>query len=68
MPKASTSSIPSNDDLAPGVRAAGTRGRIGCGSQEIRVSDNSHKPAFRALIERLAAQPYVARTESLRFE
>ena len=46
----------------------GSRGRIGCGEGEALVLGNTHQPGFRAILESLAALPYVARIVEAHFE
>jgi hypothetical protein len=46
----------------------GSPGRIGCGEGETLVLGNTHQPGFRAILESLAALPYVARIVEAHFE
>jgi hypothetical protein len=46
----------------------GSRGRIGCAAGETLVLGNTHQPGFRAILESLAALPYVARIVEAHFE
>ncbi len=46
----------------------GSRGRIGCGEGETLVLGSTHQPDFRAILESLAALPYVTRIVEAHFE
>jgi hypothetical protein len=46
----------------------GSRGRIGCSSGQILVLGYTHQPAYRHVLERLAALPYVERIIETHFE
>jgi hypothetical protein len=68
--------IPAGEGFAAEVRAIddsarfhpGSRGRIGCGSDEVLVLGNTHRPDFAFVLQRLAELPYVARIERAWFE
>lgn len=68
--------IPSGERHAAEVRAIdataeflrGSRGRIGCSSGEVLVLGNTHQRGYRAVLERLAALPYVGRIQESHFE
>jgi hypothetical protein len=46
----------------------GSPGRIGCGAGETLVLGSTHQPGFRAILEALAALPYVSRIIEAHFE
>ncbi len=46
----------------------GSRGRIGCGPDQVLVLGNTHQPGFEQVLQRLAALPYVARIQQAWFE
>jgi hypothetical protein len=68
--------IPNDSNAAAEVRAidpsarimAGSRGRIGCMSEQLLVLGNTHQPGFRRVLHRLAELPYVQRIEQAFFE
>ena len=41
--------------------ASPSRGRIGCGEEERLMIGSTHQPGWRAVLERLAALPFVTR-------
>ncbi len=46
----------------------GSRGRIGCGSDQVLVLGNTHQPDHRQILQRLAGLPYVVRIAEALFE
>jgi hypothetical protein len=68
--------IPGGEGFAAEVRAIdttarlhpGSRGRIGCGPDEVLVIGNTHRPDFAFVLQRLAELPYVERIERAWFE
>jgi hypothetical protein len=68
--------IPRGEDYVVAVRAIDvtaqffdrSRGRIGCGPQQILVIGHTHRPDFAAVLRRLAELPYVERIEQAYFE
>jgi hypothetical protein len=68
--------IPAGEGFAAEVRAIdasaaffeGSRGRIGCGPDQVLVIGNTHRPDFAFVLQRLSELPYVARIEQAHFE
>ncbi len=68
--------IPNDADAESEVRAidpsarvmSESRGRIGCTADQRLVLGNTHQPAFRSVLYRLAELPYVQRIEQAFFE
>jgi hypothetical protein len=68
--------IPAGEGFAAEVQALdatarflpGSRGRIGCGPEQVLVLGNTHRPDFAAVLRRLAELPYVERIEQAWFE
>ena len=46
----------------------GSRGRIGCGSDECLCIGSTHQTNFRQVLERLAGRPYIRRIDECFFE
>jgi hypothetical protein len=47
---------------------AGSRGRIGCGPDQVLVLGNTHQPGFAAVLQALARLPFIRRIEPAWFE
>jgi hypothetical protein len=68
--------IPAGEGFAAEVQAIdatarlqpGSRGRIGCGPEQVLVLGNTHRPDFAFVLQRLAELPYVERIERAWFE
>jgi hypothetical protein len=55
--------------IDPSAKAmAGSRGRIGCGPDQVLVLGNTHQPGFAAVIHALARLPFIRRIEPVWFE
>ena len=46
----------------------GARGRIGCDADQVLCLGSTHQPEWRAVLDRLAALPYVTRIAEAHFE
>ena len=68
--------IPRDEGFVAEVRAIdatarffdGSRGRIGCGPDQVLVIGNTHRPDFAVVLRRLAGLPYIERIEQAHFE
>lgn len=68
--------IPAGERYAAEVRSVdptvqfmpGSRGRIGCSSEQVLVLGNTHQRAYRQVLDRLAALDYVGRIAESFFE
>jgi hypothetical protein len=56
-------------DIDPSARFhVHSRGRIGCGADQVLVLGNTHRSDFAFVLQRLAELPYVERIEQAHFE
>jgi hypothetical protein len=56
-------------DIDPSLRLhTDAPGRIGCGTDQVLVLGNTHRPDFAFVLQRLAKLPYVERIEQAHFE
>jgi len=55
--------------IDPSAKAmAGSRGRIGCGPDQVLVLGNTHQPGFAAVLQALVRLPFIQRIEPAWFE